>query len=223
MRDNMFVFVIVAALAIVPLVAAEVQYSAVLDVDLLKFEPVPAKPGDTIDVWIQVSNRGGTSANYVSLLIDESYPFTPVGESDREVGIGTLAPQSQYVAKVQVSVDRDAPNGAFILQARTTTNNQDFTQFDLPIEVQSTNAALSVQAAKTSPAELVPGSTADLILTLENVEDALLRDLTVTLDLDDSVFAPIGNTNQQNAATHDSSSPYNFNCCIDGTMKLSKS
>jgi hypothetical protein len=190
MKQTIF---LLALLLAVGAVHAAVQF----DVNLLRYEPVPANPGDTIEVWVQVENTGDETANNVQLFIDDSYPFKAVSEADQVVNIGTLAARSEYVTSIRIAIDREAPQGNFNLQTRISNNGRTFSTFDLPIQVQGAAASLAVISATTSPSELTPGNKAAISIRVKNVEDTLLRDLTVKLDLDDTVFAPIGSTNQQ--------------------------
>lgn len=187
-------------LLLIASVSAATTNNPTIDVTLLRYEPVPATPGDTITVWLQIENNGQLAATNVQLLVDESYPFTPVSAQDSRVNVGTIASKNEYVTSVKVAVDRNAPQGSFALHARTTTDGQNYASYDLVIPVQSSTSSLAVKSAKTSPAELVPGSTATLSIAVKNIEESLLRDVTVNVDLEDTVFAPIGGTNQQKYA-----------------------
>jgi hypothetical protein len=192
---NKLYLIALLALVLAPSAFAAYQTPA-LDVALLRYEPIPAKPGDALDVWVQIDNTGDAAAENVQLRVDDGYPFTPLSATDELIQVGNIPPRNSYVTKVQVAVDRNAPDGEFTLNMRIILGNQE-TEAQLPIEIRSGAASLRVVSATTTPAELTPGSKGTLVVGVENIEDTLMRDLTVTLDLSNSVFAPLGSTNQQ--------------------------
>ncbi len=178
---------------------------------LLRYEPVPANPGDTINVWIQIQNTGDSTSQNTLLTFEDSYPFKPLGSQAQGVSIGTLAAGDEYTVKVPVLVDRNAPAGDLDLRFAITQGNALSAQrFTLTIPIEASGASLAINSITTTPLELTPGSEGTIGIIVENIEDSLLRDLAVTLDLDGSVFAPIGSTNQQKIARLDGSELHTF-------------
>jgi hypothetical protein len=193
---------------------AVVTTEPTIDVTLLRFEPVPAEPGDTIDVWLQLTNTGSLAADNVQLTVDDSYPFTPLTATDASRTIGTLASQSEYVAKVRVRIDRNAPQGEATLRVGISTNGRTTRYEDVPIMIESGTASLAIMQVETDPEELSPGSKATLRVTVKNVEEVLLRDVTINLQLADTVFAPLGSTNQQKVSRLDAGELHTFSFVI---------
>ena len=65
---------------------------AKIKMDLLKYEPYPAEPGNYMNIWIRVTNEGNTEAYYPSIQFEDKYPFS-LDESDERVKeVGTIAP-----------------------------------------------------------------------------------------------------------------------------------
>lgn len=203
-----------AIMALLVLATLNVAYaattSASFSIDVLRYEPVPANPGDTVNVWLQITNTGDTSAQGVTLTILESYPFIAVGSSASGITVGTLAARNEYVTKVPMLIDRNAPAGTFELHIRLDSGAAGAQEFTIPLEVEVSTASLAVSSVETLPSELLPGKEASLLLIVQNIDEALLSDLTVTLGLDGSVFAPLGGTNQQKVARLSGGQAYTF-------------
>lgn len=206
MKHYLYVFALL--LAVSGAYAAVVD-SATLNVELLRYEPVPAGPGDTITVWLQVTNDGGAAAQNTVLEIAPSYPFTPVSVSESTIHIGTLASHSEYVTKVNVAIDRSAPQGEFELPVRIRSGGASI-EYTPTIEVEVVATSIAVQSVRTSPDELIPGDRATISVTLVNVEESLVRDVTLSMNLADSVFAPVGSSTQQKIASLDGGEKHTF-------------
>lgn len=206
MKQYLYVFVL---LLIAGGAHAALPHAAALQVEILRYEPVPAQPGDTITVWLQLSNDGSRAAENVVIELSESYPFTPASAADRTVTVGTLASQSQYVTSVNVAIDRSASQGEFTLPLTVQSSGVTLRQTPT-IGIETGIASVGVQDVTTTPEELVPGSRATVQVTVQNVEQSLVRDLSATLDLTDSVFAPLGGSAQQKIASLDGGQEHTF-------------
>lgn len=170
--------------------------AATYNVTLLKYEPSPAQPGDAMDVWIQVTNTGGQSLQPATLYVDASYPLSPAGASDSVVNIGRLG-TSSYVARITVLVDSKAADGTYNLPVRVTDDGVSFVRANLPFTVRSGASTLTITSATTNPAQLAPGQPGMLTVTVRNTQGSLVRDATLSLGLDGTVFSPIGGATQQ--------------------------
>jgi hypothetical protein len=208
---------LLASLAVLVLVtlALPSAYAALSDnptytVTLLQYEPTPAQPGDIVEAYIQITNTATIASPQTTIVIDSSFPFTPVSAADARKSIGSIAPGSTFVTRVKLSVDSSAGNGVYDLPVQLTTNGQDYQTNDLAIEVRAPNAVLSVVSAKTTPAEAIPGNPTTFIVTVANTQASTLRDVTVSLDLTDTDLSTVGTTSKQTLARLDGNSETSF-------------
>ncbi|MBR9692946.1 hypothetical protein GOV07_03390 [Candidatus Woesearchaeota archaeon] len=182
--------------------AALVTSGPSLEANLLYYQPIPAQPGDTIDVWIQVENVGGSQSRPGSVKMLDSYPFSLENEEDREKVFTAIPAQENFLMKTRVRIDKNANEGTNYLSIRIierdTTN---VLERELPITIQGKGSALSIVSVETVPKVITPGSEAIINIELENVGTTLLRNLEVKLDLSAVSLAPSGGSDSITIAT----------------------
>ncbi len=166
-------------------------------VTLLKYEPTPAQPGDIVEAWVQITNGGRVASPAVTIVVDPSYPFTPVGPQDESVNVGPIAAASSYVTRIKLVVDTAATDGTYTLPIRMTTDGISYISNEVSMQVRTSNSVLTVTQAGTTPAEIIPGSQSQFEVTVRNAQASTLRDVTVSLDLADTDLATIGTTTKQ--------------------------
>lgn len=177
-------------------IAHATTLNPMIDASLAHYEPLPAKPGDKIDLYIQVENTGDSAAKNVKLQIDGGFPFTPVSSDDANILIGNLASNTQYITHTVVLVDRSAPDGTFSVHVTVSQDGQASSTYELPIQLTTDDNSLSITSAITNPSELSPGDRGSIVINVTNVEQSLLRGITTSLTLDSSVLVPVDGTNQ---------------------------
>ncbi len=183
-----------------------------LDVELLTYTPVPAQPGDTIDLWLQVSNEGGTESNSGTIEILESYPFIVEREADRVRAFPPVPPQSNFLVQTQVRIDKEANEGQnYLTVAFQQDNAPTGKKRDVAITIQGRTGALTVADVTTAPAIIAPGDTGVISLTLENVGESLLRNVEVQLDLDGLSLAPTGSSDSKTVGMLEGKTRETFN------------
>ena len=65
------------------------------------------------------------------------------------------------------------------------------------VDIQTTaDAIISILGIETDPEIIVPGGQADIIISVRNIDDALLRDIALKLDLRNVPLAPVGSSNE---------------------------
>src|SRR3989338_4979241 len=87
----------------VVLFALQVNASLFPDIkaSILRYDTTPAEQGNTIDVWVQLTNTG-TKADHVAVRFFPEYPFSlPQGQSG-ESDVGTLVGNEEKVVKFVV-------------------------------------------------------------------------------------------------------------------------
>lgn len=194
----MFIFIV----ALVPLTSAD----GILKVNISKYEPLPAEPGDFVTIYIEVENVGSNDARNVMLEILPEFPFN-IDEASRTKNLGIIGAKKQYVAEFEVRVDEDAVAGTNKLKVRYSTNPPitPWVQNDLDIRIESVGRDLQIISAHTEPEELVPGETGKLRIRVKNEASTAMRDIKFNLNLADTTtttypFVPIGTTTQQRIA-----------------------
>jgi len=154
-----------------------------ISVDISKYEPYPAQPGQYIDVWISVQNIGGGSAENVQVRVSPSYPFSIDPNENATKDLGTLIGGQEAVMKFKVRVDQNAVQGNNFLDVQYKYGGFDWITKRMEISVQTHDAILSINRVSTEPDTLVPGKTGSLVFELQNMADSFLSDVKVKLDL----------------------------------------
>jgi hypothetical protein len=165
---------------------------AMITASVLRYEPAPAEQGNTVDVWVQLSNEG-TKADRVAVKFIPKYPFSlPEGQKG-EVDVGTVSATENQVVKFTLFVDPNAPNGEknATFQYKYGSVN-DWIQLDAPISLQTKNAVLIIDDYEVSPSPVVPGQTVQVTLKVRNAGRIAVKNLDVSIDLLDGSFSAIG-------------------------------
>ena len=162
-----------------------------LDATLLNYQPVPAQPGDLLDVWIQVTNNGGSASEAGTVTFLPSYPFTVETVSDATKSFPPIPGQSSFLVKTQVRVDKNANEGENHLKVRVQEEGSTtYIDRDINITIQSRNSAITIVSATTTPARIAPGGTGTITLTVKNIGTARLRNVDVALGFAGLSLAP---------------------------------
>jgi len=165
---------------------------AMVAASVLKYEPAPAEQGNTVDVWVQLSNAG-TQADQVAIKFLPAYPFSlPQGMSDT-IDVGTIPATEDKLVKFTLFIDGNAPNGeknmTFLYKYGT---RNEWTKFDAPLSLQTQNAVLVIDDYQVNPAQVIPGQPVDVTLKLRNAGRIAIKNLDVGIDLADGSFSTIG-------------------------------
>ncbi|MHC1603070.1 MAG: COG1361 family protein, partial [Methermicoccaceae archaeon] len=99
---------IIVSMALVP---AHAQTFSGLSVDVQKYEPYPASPGDYLDVWVKVENRAPSRAEEIEIRIEPTYPLSLLPSESAYRYIGLLSVGDAAIEKVRMVVAEGAPDG----------------------------------------------------------------------------------------------------------------
>jgi hypothetical protein len=192
MKPQLFVLIVVAMIvALAGSVAASSFSGTALDASLLTYSPVPAQPGDSVDVWIQVINNASVASKAGTLTILDSSPFTVESDKNRVREFPSIPSLGTFLVKTQVRVDKNANVGDNFLNIRVqeqgSTSSVDRS---VPISVQGRSSVLSIVSATTTPSEIAPGGSATLAVRVKNAGDTQLRNVVVSLGLGGLSIAP---------------------------------
>ncbi len=185
-----------------PLASAElITQGSSVHATLLKYQPVPAKPGDLVEVWIQVENSGGSASKGGALTLIDSYPFLIESATDRVKEFPSIPPQSSFLIQTRVRVDKNANEGDnAIVTHLQLQGSGTWIEDRLSIPIQGDTSALSVERVTTTPDRIAPGGEATISLMVKNVGLTRLRNVKTTLDFSGTSLIPLGGTNSQTAS-----------------------
>src|SRR5665648_805050 len=81
----------------------------VLSINVIKYDPYPAEPGSSVDVWIRVENIGSVDASNIKIQAYPKYPFTLMDDGVKFAG--TILKGQQVDYKYTFNVAEDAVYG----------------------------------------------------------------------------------------------------------------
>jgi len=182
-----------------------------IDVVLLNYEPVPARPGNTIDAWFQVENTGNEASLPATLTFMDSYPFSVSLASDKEKMIPSIPARESFLVRTKIRIDKDAHEGENLLQINILEQGDEAgIDFEVPISIRGRTSALSVMSAHTTPSIIPPGSEGTVSITIENVGETQVSNLDVTLDLNLIPATPTSGSNSKTLGSLKSGDKHSF-------------
>ncbi|MGV8161752.1 MAG: COG1361 S-layer family protein [Candidatus Nanoarchaeia archaeon] len=176
------IFVLVASVAVNAQVSSG---GSTIEMTLSNYDPIPAEPGKTAEVWIKIQNTGREDANNVRLEFIDTPVFSLISEEDRVLNLGTLGAQSGYIAKYKIKVADSAPEGEneILIKYSSGSNNLEIIG-KIKIDVKSAETPISVNSIEISPAPLSPGGKATLTLKVDNIaRSSNIRNVDVKLQI----------------------------------------
>lgn len=176
--------------------ASLITTGSALDATLLYYEPIPAQPGDEVEVWIQISNDGGSPSKSGTITLIESGPFKLV--EDKDFKFPPIPGQENFLLKTKIRITKDANEGENSFKIKVQeTGSSDWIERDMSLTIQGKSGALSIVEAKTIPEIIKPGESGILDVKVKNVGDTKLRNVDVALDLTDISLAPTSSSNSK--------------------------
>lgn len=178
-------------------IAAADSGTASVYVSVAKYEPFPAEAGQFLDVWFKAENLGSGTSGGTTLELLPKFPFSLEG-GDAVQSLGTVASGSSLLVKYRVKVDEKATSGDNILQLRyRPAPGAEWITKDVEIFIQAHDAVLSVSGI--SSAAMSPGKIQAFSVSLENLADTYLKDVSVTLDFSSATlpFASVNSINEK--------------------------
>lgn len=187
----------VALMVLLLLCAVSAYAQAEVKATVLRYEPAPAEQGNAFDVWVQLSNSG-TAANDVAVQFIPEYPFSLPGEETGYHDVGTLTAIEDKVVKFTIYPDVNAPNGESEITFRYKYDSANWIELTEMITLQTQDAALIVKEYTVTPEAVLPGQTATVQMTLENIGRIGVKNVDVSLDLSEQEqFSTLGTGNVQ--------------------------
>ncbi|MDY6865360.1 MAG: hypothetical protein SVY15_05235 [Halobacteriota archaeon] len=192
MRKIFFILMLLTLIAAVPTTSA-------LSVGEVQFDKMPLAPGESTDVWVEITNYGEDKSDIVILLdyhtvglTGESPASEAIGILDGSSGIKELKKGESNDLHYKIFVAPDAKEGIYNLDlvSRYQTEAPDFFGNNTYLGSSDTIATISVQVEEEKPHIMVstsntifaPGSTGVITLTLKNMGDGLAEDTILEIN-----------------------------------------
>lgn len=174
-----------------------------LYVTAIEIDPSPAVPGDTLDVWVKVENRGRLDAPDAYVSVINEYPFMAVDDDTQSLGL--LSANQAGIAHFKVKSDAGAPSGNNSLRFALRKYAAETPQVaQVQVQLKRLDAVLAIDSVTTNPDVVAPGGVVTVGLVVKNNADTTLRAIRASLRLltqattttgistDELPFTPIG-------------------------------
>lgn len=177
--------------------ATTYTHSVNLQIQILKYDPYPAAPGQYLHVYFNVENSGLEDAEKVTFELVPEFPFF-LDESENVTRyFGKIDAIDNVNFDYKLRVSPNAVEGWNEIKLRYTIGGDIWIEKTFDIYIQTPDSIISIENVRTVPDEIEPGKSGELRLTLKNLADSDLRNIVVTLDLSSLPFSPISGTNEK--------------------------
>jgi len=202
---------------------ATAQQSPIINITLMNQDPDPVGPGQYVEIRFKIHNEGfKTVAENFQISLEPTYPFTLDSSENADRSIGDLpalgAGGNVIIVKYKLRVAEDAVEGDNKIYLKYKHGNTDWIREEFEISVQTVDANLGIVSIDTYPEKIKPGEEAQVNITVKNMADSTMNDISFKLDLTysdlldsataitaaDSIiafnalpFAPIGSATEQ--------------------------
>lgn len=183
--DKLFVIFLMFVILISPIAAINVQDDdgSMIIVQAMTYEPFPAEPGDYLDVWLKVENRGVRDVNNFELELIPFYPFSIDGTEEGAIEISDIGTFESKLLKFRVIVDEEATDNEYALKYKYRTSSITWQEASVPITIYSINRDLSITSIMSEPENIVPGEVSEIKITFKNNADSMMRYINTQLSL----------------------------------------
>lgn len=180
MKKNIMIFLL-SILFLNTILAANTNFDTVnLTANTYNYSPVPVTSGDEFELWIQLTNNSNTTAENVTYILEEKFPFK-ISEFDNKEYTITLAPYQTTIIKYKLTTDISAVNGTYELEFKFKHgNNTIYNVKKYSIDVSKDTSVLDIIEAKISDVSI--GSEGSIELVLKNLSTQNIKDVFITLD-----------------------------------------
>ncbi len=164
---------VLAILASATMIAPATAAGGALKVDITRYEPYPAEIGKYVDLWVNVKNMGGGTAEDVTIELMPKYPFTLDSSDNARQNKGSIGADSSAMYEYRLFVAADAKPGTHEITIRyqgdegTTWSEKDF-EIKVGTDTLDSRGTLKLEEIKTDPEVLIPGDEGTVTITLKN-------------------------------------------------------
>ena len=164
-----------------------------LRIDLIRFDPNLYQGGNS-DVIFEITNLGDNMILSKEITLVDKFPFSA---KERTITITNLGPGNKVQVKFNVLTNKDVDDGVYSLSIQYYSDKQGVIltkSFDAPVKK---SLVIATTRVSVEPDRIKPGDDAAVKIILENAAESRLKDITLSLDLDDVPFSPIGSTSER--------------------------
>jgi len=164
-----------------------------LRIDLIRFDPNLYQGGGS-DVIFEITNLGDNMILSKEITLVDKFPFSA---KERTITITNLGPGNKVQVKFNVLTNKDVDDGVYSLSIQYYSDKQGVIltkSFDAPVKK---SLVIATTRVSVEPDRIKPGDDAAVKIILENAAESRLKDITLSLDLDDVPFSPIGSTSER--------------------------
>ena len=109
--QHLFILTILTILTSAIIAAPVSAAGGALKIDITRYEPYPAEIGKYVDVWVNVKNTGGGTAEDVTIEIVPKYPFTLDSSNNARQNKGSIGTDASAMYEYRLFVAADAKPG----------------------------------------------------------------------------------------------------------------
>lgn len=165
------------------------------------YTPYPAEPGQYVDLWVRVRQARYAPAvvEDVVCAIEPSFPFSLDPDEQAEKYIGSLGGGQLVLLKYRLRVDANALQGDNEVSLRCKAADYDWSRMTFKIYIQTHDAILTITEFNPQPEAYLPGEMGAAKITMKNLADSQLKDISVSIDLSDPSlpFSPLNDTTER--------------------------
>lgn len=151
-----------------------------LNVVLVDQTPLPAEPGKTVEIEVEIQNTGYGEASNNIIEILPATPFSLISGETKTKTIQNIPARSSKKATYNLFVDEDAATKNYDLSFSITTNNDKITK-DITITVRGVPKVI-IEDITIDPEHVEAGGQAELRVYVRNVGTGTARQLQLTLN-----------------------------------------
>lgn len=149
-----FLFIVSIASAATILNGSIMIKGNLLNVQLAKYEPMPAEAGKIMTLWVNAENKGIEPVPNASFILMPSYPFS-LPNSDAQRSYGMITGLDDIRLEYKVLVDKRAINGTYSMKMKYQTGDGLWLEKEFSITVKEfereKKADLKALYVKTEP------------------------------------------------------------------------
>ncbi|MCD6398657.1 MAG: hypothetical protein J7L08_01945 [Candidatus Aenigmarchaeota archaeon] len=165
------VILLIGGLAVTPACAYDAPgETPSFKINLLKYDPYPAEPGEYMTLWIEVYNTGTNEAKDVTFELEPEYPFSLDSNENATREYSSIPGLFTVVLQYKIRVDSNALNGDNEIKLKYKIGNGNWIEkkSDIYVNKAPNKAELTPLFVSTDPLPY-PGGETELTIDLANV------------------------------------------------------
>ncbi|MDY0385704.1 MAG: COG1361 S-layer family protein [Methanolobus sp.] len=183
LKRSFYILLCIAILGTSFMTPVSAASASSLRVDIIEYDPFPAKIGEYVDVSVKIENIGYGRADAVSIRMEPEYPFSLNSENNAVKFIGILSPEKAAVHEYRLFVDENAKTGSSSVDIYYQTYKEGAwykSSFDLKVGSSTFDSKGTIELTEIScdPVVFMPGDVGTVSFTLSNTA----TESSVTID-----------------------------------------